>query len=231
MPADVSISASPPESSNSRFQRPSAAITRRASARSGVTSAADLFEMPRLAHRDRDRQRLHLGIGGFDHGEIFHAARDLLRRCRARASRRCHCAVAFDGRIASETSTSRPCSAGIPKISTSPRLMPNRSSSACIAYCGWLDAGDVVNLPCASLMPPIDCHASSSRSVSSPGSTTAPCGQGGDRVEEFRGRRHRTGRARRDHRAVMMRGRGARLPPRSGGRAAPPARSSRFPAR
>ena len=42
MPAGVSISESPPESSNSRFQRPSAAITRRASARSGVTSAADL---------------------------------------------------------------------------------------------------------------------------------------------------------------------------------------------
>ena len=42
MPADVSISASPPESSKARFQRPSAAITRRASARSGVTSAADL---------------------------------------------------------------------------------------------------------------------------------------------------------------------------------------------
>ena len=64
-----------------------------------------------------------------------------------------------------------------PRISTSPRLMPKRSSSACIANCGWFDAGGVVNLPCASLMPPIDCHASSSRSVSSPGSTTAPCGR------------------------------------------------------
>ncbi len=42
MPFGVSINASPPESSNSRFQRVSAAITRRASARSGVTSAADL---------------------------------------------------------------------------------------------------------------------------------------------------------------------------------------------
>ena len=31
-------------------------------------------------------------------------------------------------------------------------------------------------LPCASLMPPINSHASSSSSVSSPGSTTAPCG-------------------------------------------------------
>ena len=40
MPAGVSTSASPPESSNGRSQRPSAAITRRASARSGVTSAA-----------------------------------------------------------------------------------------------------------------------------------------------------------------------------------------------
>ncbi len=32
--------------------------------------------MPRLAHRDRDRQRLHLRIGGLDDGEIGHAERD-----------------------------------------------------------------------------------------------------------------------------------------------------------
>ena len=73
LPAGVSISASPPESSNASFQRSSAAITRRASARSGVTSAADLVQMPRLAHRDRDRQRLHLGDWRGDHGEIGHA--------------------------------------------------------------------------------------------------------------------------------------------------------------
>ena len=69
------------------------------------------FEMPRLAHRHRDRQRLHLGIGA------PRSPRDLSCRrnpaaIRARRSRRCHCAVAFDGRIASETSTSRPCAVG-----------------------------------------------------------------------------------------------------------------------
>ena len=53
MPAEVSISASPPESSNSRFQRPSAAITRRASARSGVTSAADFSDAAPRASRPR----------------------------------------------------------------------------------------------------------------------------------------------------------------------------------
>ena len=69
-------------------------------------------QMPRLAHRDRDRKRLHLRIGRLDHREIFHAARQSSRRSRARRSRSCHCAVAFDGRIASDTSTSRPCGAG-----------------------------------------------------------------------------------------------------------------------
>ena len=69
------------------------------------------------------------------------------------------------------------CRAAAPRISTSRRSMPNRCSSACIANCGWLEAGWLVNLPCASLTPPIHCQASSSRSVSRPGSTTAPCGR------------------------------------------------------
>ena len=95
----------------------------------------------------------------------------------SRFNRSCHSAVAFDGRIVSDASTSRPPCAGFPRISTSRRLMPNFSSSACIANCGWFDAGCVVNLPVMSLTPPISCHATSSRSVSSPGSTTAPCGR------------------------------------------------------
>ena len=94
----------------------------------------------------------------------------------SRFNRSCHSEVAFDGRIASDASTSRPPCAGFPRISTSPRLMPKRDSSACIAYCGWLEAGGVVKAPLAPLRPPIDRQASSSRSVSRPGSTTAPCG-------------------------------------------------------
>ena len=95
IPADVSISASPPESSNARFQRPSAAITRRASARSGVTSAADLVQVPRLAHRNRDRERLHFGIGGLDHGEVCHAGREIFSATSGSASRR----VPLRGRV------------------------------------------------------------------------------------------------------------------------------------
>ena len=67
MPAGVSASASPPESSAAMFQRASAASTRRPSARSGVTSAAVLPFVHRFAQRDRDRERLLLGVGRFDH--------------------------------------------------------------------------------------------------------------------------------------------------------------------
>ncbi|MGY3694160.1 hypothetical protein ACVIGA_004240 [Bradyrhizobium sp. USDA 3240] len=52
--------------------------------------------------------------------------------------------------------------------------MPKRSSKACIANCGWFDEGAVVNLPSSPRSPPIVSQDSSSRSVSSPGSTTAP---------------------------------------------------------
>ncbi len=174
-PAGVSIKASPPESSNSRFQRPNAAITRRANARSGVTSAADLlrWRASRMATAIASASISGLGAATTARSvmppEIFAA----MSGC---ASRSCHCAVAVDGRITSDISTSRPCGAGAPNISTSSRRRPNRSSSACIANCGWFDAGGVANFPCASRMPPIVPHDSSSRSVSSPGSTTAPCG-------------------------------------------------------
>ena len=67
-PAGVSASASPPESSTATFQRPSAATTRRASAAVGRDQRGVLAgRLDRLAQRDRDRQRLLLGIAGFDH--------------------------------------------------------------------------------------------------------------------------------------------------------------------
>ncbi len=42
-----------------------------------------------------------------------------------------------------------------------------------------------MNLPLASRTPPINCHAASSRSVSSPGSTTAPCGNAATACRNF----------------------------------------------
>ena len=70
-PAGVSASASPPESSAAMFQRASAACTRRPSARSGVTSVDGLSLLDRFAQRDRDGERLFLGVGGFDARQAF----------------------------------------------------------------------------------------------------------------------------------------------------------------
>ena len=122
------------------------------------------------------------------------------------ASRRCHCAVALEGRIASETSTSRPCGAGSPRISTSPRLMPKRSSSACIANCGWFDAGCAVNLPSAFADAADQLPGVVVEIGIEPRQHHRALRQAGDGMQQSRGRRHRSGRARRDHRTVVMRG-------------------------
>ena len=140
IPPEVSIKASPPESSNARFQRPSAAITRRASARSGVTSAAVLSRCRASRIATAIASASISGLAASITARFF-MLREILSAMSGSASRRCHSAVAFEGRIASDTSTSRPCAAGSLNLSTSPRLMPSRCSSACIANCGWFDAG------------------------------------------------------------------------------------------
>ena len=72
------------------------------------------------------------------------------------------------GRRASETRRSRPCGAGAASGLTSARAMSWRLMSAANANCGC---------PCAaSLSSAIDAQVASSRCVSRPGSTTAPCG-------------------------------------------------------
>ena len=146
MPAGVSISASPPESSKARFQRPSAAITRRASARSGVTSAADLFRCR--------ASRIATAIAS---ASISGLAASMTARfvMPARSSRRSRARPAVDAIARSRWTAASPrtpaprvrAAPASPRISTSPRLMPKRVSSACIANCGWFDAGGVVNLP------------------------------------------------------------------------------------
>ena len=108
MPADVSISASPPESSNSRFQRPSAAITRRASARSGVTSAADLFRCRASRIATAIASASISGLGASTTASFVMPPAKSSAETSGSASRSCHCAVALDGRIVSDTSTSRP---------------------------------------------------------------------------------------------------------------------------
>ena len=88
-----------------------------------------------------------------------------------------------------------------PRSSTSPRLMPNRSSSACIANCGWFDAGGVVNLPCASRDAADRCCQAIVVEIGiEPRQHHRAVRQTGHGVEEFCGRRHRAGRTCRDHR-------------------------------
>ena len=83
-----------------------------------------LVEMPRLAHRDGDRERLHLGIGRLDHGEVFHAAAKSLPRSRAAPAGR---AIAPSRSKAASPRTPAPrvhAAPARPRISTSPRVMP-----------------------------------------------------------------------------------------------------------
>ena len=109
----------------------------------------------------------------------------MLTRGRARRRRRhrspgssrrcCQRSVVAAGRSASDTSASRPCGAGAPSATTSSRAMPMRASSACMANCGWPAAG-APSCVLSSSLPAISAQEASSRSVSRPGSTTAPCG-------------------------------------------------------
>ena len=170
-PAGVSISDSPPESSNGNCQRPSAAITRRASARSGVTNAA-LFSCAiasRMAHAIDSAS-----ISAFGAVTMATPSRHRVIRSAIAGSdkRRYQLAVASDGRMASEASSSRPCGAGASSSATAERSMPKRCSKACSANCGWLGCA-----ASSSARVPIALHASSSSSVSRPGSTTAPFGR------------------------------------------------------
>ena len=147
------------------------------------------------------------------------------------SSRSCHCSVAVDGRIVSDTSTSRPSGAGVPKISTSRRLMPNRSSNPCIANCGWFEAGGVVNLPCASLDAadglPGRRRRDRYRAPAAPPRLASDWRRRAGILRSPASSRSNLPRspAPRDARS------GARLRRRSEGRAAPPVRSVRFPAR
>ena len=122
----------------------------------------------RLAQRDRDGERLVLGIGGLDHGEacerrVARRVIDALRPALGRV-RRPH-------RLGGEPFARRRLRRA---RATSSRAMPMRRSSACMASCGWPNAGLPMRSPsrCRRSAP----RRASSRSVSSPGSTTAPCG-------------------------------------------------------
>jgi hypothetical protein len=73
--------------------------------------------------------------------------------------------------------------------------MPKRASSACIAYCGWFEAGGVTKPPCAILDAAIDFQAASSRSGVEPWQHHGAMRESCDHVQEFCGGRHRAGGA------------------------------------
>ena len=201
-------------------------LTRRASARSGVTSAAVLsFVAPPRAARPRWRapRPRHLPLRSSASG----------RECRPRVGgvqlgrpSCCHACVAAGGRSASETSAFA-CRKACAKLHD----VVARDADARAAARASRTAGVGRALPrprrCAGASrdqassPAIMRHASASRSVSRPGSTTAPCGSLRDGGDQFGGRRHRAGRAGGDHRRVVALARRVPPPPRSADRAAP----------
>jgi len=205
---------------NRDFQRVSAAITRRA-------SAAVRGHQRRRFFADASPRAFAVAMGKrFDFRDFSASTTcersfmplEILSAISGCFSRSCHCAVAVEGRIASDTSTSRPCGAGARIIPTSLRLMPKPLQQRVHRELRMVRCGHGGEFPLAVQNAcRFPCHASSSRSVSSPGSTTAPWRQRCYRVKEFRGRRHRAGRAGGDHRSIMMRGETRGFPPRSAG--------------
>ena len=88
----------------------------------------------------------------------------------ASRSRSRHSSLAAAGRSASEVSRSRPCAVRSPSVGTLSRRMPIRVSNAAMANCGCPCAESVAS-PLAMIR-----QVGSSRSVSRPGSTSAPRG-------------------------------------------------------
>ena len=142
-------------------------MTRRASARSGVTSAA-VFSSSTAS---RSATAMASASSSALAASIMVRVESAASACASKpaAAARCrHRSVAAAGRKTSDTSRSRPH--GSTRFSTASRAMPMRASNACSAYWACPGAGAMPLPSC----PAISRHESSSRSVSRPGSTTAP---------------------------------------------------------
>ncbi len=156
----------------------------------------------RLAHRHRDRERLHLGIGCRDDGEVGHPQRNLLRNVRLAQP-----PVPLRGRIR------RPHRLGDQHVAPMRRRAPQDFDIA------TLDAEAIEqrvhrelrmvrrrmrgepairSLHTADQLPGVAVEVG----VEPRQHHRAPR-QAGDGMQQPRGRRHRSGRARRDDRAVM----------------------------
>ena len=217
----VSGSASPPESSDRDVPARRAPPRRGARARGPASPARRSCPVVhRLAQRDRDRERLFLGVGGLDHGDGFERGVGVRGEIGCVEALRPSARSRRDGRSASDASRSRPCGAGSRQASsTSSRAMPMRCSSAAWRIADGRATDRSRRPRLADQLPgrvvEIGVEA---------GQHHGAVRQLRDGREQLRGRRHRAGRAGRDHRAGAAL-RAAALRPRSAGRAARPARS------
>ena len=175
-PAGVSASASPPESSTGDVparQRGEHAARQRAVGRDQRRGLA--CRLDRLAQRDRDGERLLLGVGGLDHRQALRARRRRARRNRSRRAR-CQRSVAAAGRSASETKRSRAVRRGRAERAHLVARDADPPQQRLHGELRMADRGRIDSRPSASRRPAIRSQDSASRSVSRPGSTTAPCG-------------------------------------------------------
>ena len=124
----MSASGRPALSSGTMPQRPSSAVTRRASVRSGVTRAARVAGLRRLAQAERDGERLGALVGRLDPGE---ARRRRRRACPASAAPSLrHWSVTGAGRSASETRAFRSGAGGAAGSQAGTAAGSNPSASA-----------------------------------------------------------------------------------------------------
>ena len=201
-PAGVSASESPPESSTATCQRSSAATTRRASARSGVTSAAVLSG---VSTASRSATAMASASSSALAASIMLTPASAVSAAASKSSDLTRALPAIGG-------------GGRPQRFRYQHLAAVRGRGGELFHVLARDAdaleqrlhgelrmaggGSAVMAFRHSSSPAISRHDASSRSVSRPGSTTAPCGSLRDGCEQLGGRRHRAGRAGGDHRCV-----------------------------
>ena len=177
MPTGVSISASPPESSNGKFQRASAAITRRASARSGVTSAAE--------RSSSCASRSATAIASASISELSAA---ITASSACRLAMRASTSGSLQPLMPVRGGGRRPQRLGGQQFAAVRRRRAERHArrgarcrdDPAAAHASRIADGSTTAAPASCPARPGGRRSattpSSSRSVSSPGSTTAPCG-------------------------------------------------------
>ena len=208
---------SPPESSTGTFQRASAASTRRASARSGVTSAAVL---PGVSTASRSATAIASASSSALAASITAASASAASACAVKSG-------VAEPLLPKLGRGGRPQRLGHKPLAAVRRRRRQRhhgvardADPAQQRVHGELRMA--VRRPSSLPSPPISSHDAASRSVSRPGSTTAPCGSW--RWWPAAPRSPASSRSSRPRSPARCSWRGARPPRRSACRGAPPAR-------